>query len=112
MAYLLQQLAHAVPRAALYATLAFGYAIAFAVTKRADIMYGAIFAFSGHLYMLVTHFGWDQLRLILPAALTLGAIGAVSGGVDTGAFEGSVIMQLRATIAPTALIVVSTIVRA
>ncbi len=33
--------------AALYATLAFGYAIAFGVTKRADITYGAIFAFCG-----------------------------------------------------------------
>jgi len=45
MAYLLQQLANAVPLAALYAALAFGYAVAFGVTKRADITYGAIFAF-------------------------------------------------------------------
>ncbi len=37
MAYLLQQLANAVPLAALYAALAFGYAVAFGVTKRADI---------------------------------------------------------------------------
>lgn len=107
MAYLLQQLANAVPLAALYATLAFGYAIAFAVTKRADITYGAIFAFSGHLYLLVTHFGWDKLRLILPAALTLGAIGALSGGVATGAFAGRFIMQPLSRIAPNAIIVAS-----
>ncbi|MGO7924803.1 hypothetical protein ACC755_37920, partial [Rhizobium ruizarguesonis] len=37
MAYLLQQLANSVPLAALYAALAFGYAVAFGVTKRADI---------------------------------------------------------------------------
>src|SRR5690606_9678385 len=107
MAYLLQQLANAVPLAALYATLAFGYAIAFAVTKRADITYGAIFAFSGHLYLLVTHFGWDKLRLILPAALTLGAIGALSGGVATGAFAGRFIMQPLSRIAPNTIIVAS-----
>src|SRR3546814_10421913 len=70
-------------------------------------MYGAIFAFSGHLYLLVTHFGWDQLRLILPAALTLGAIGALSGGVATGAFAGRVIMQPLSRIAPNAIIVAS-----
>src|SRR3546814_21014754 len=70
-------------------------------------MYGAIFAFSGHLYLLVTHFGWDQLRLILPAALTLGAIGALSGGVATGAFAGRVIMQTLSRIAPNAILVAS-----
>ena len=41
MAYLLQQLANAVPLCALYAALAFGYAIGFGVTRRADITYGA-----------------------------------------------------------------------
>jgi len=49
MAYLLQQLANAVPLAALYATLAFGYSIAFGVMKRADITYGALFAFAGQM---------------------------------------------------------------
>ncbi|MCB5203319.1 branched-chain amino acid ABC transporter permease [Neorhizobium sp. T786] len=107
MAYLLQQLANAVPLSALYATLAFGYAIAFAVTKRADITYGAIFAFSGHLYLLVTHFGWDELRLILPAALALGATGALSGGIATGAVAGRFIMQPLSRIAPNAMIVAS-----
>ena len=37
MAYLLQQLGNAVPIAGLYGALAFGYAIAFAVTGRPSI---------------------------------------------------------------------------
>ncbi|MBB3539580.1 MULTISPECIES: branched-chain amino acid ABC transporter permease [unclassified Rhizobium] len=74
MAYLLQQLANAVPLAALYAALAFGYAVAFGVTKRADITYGAIFAFSGQILLLFTDIGYNRLFLILPAALVLGAL--------------------------------------
>lgn len=107
MAYLLQQLANAVPLAALYATLAFGYAIAFAVTKRADITYGALFAFSGHLYLLTAHFGWNELRLVLPAALALGAVVAFAGSVATGAVVGRFLMQPLAEISPNAVIVVS-----
>jgi branched-chain amino acid transport system permease protein len=75
----LQQLANAIPLAALYATLAFGYAIAFGVTKRADITYGAIFAFSGQIYLLFTDFGYNRLWLILPAALALGAAAGLAG---------------------------------
>jgi branched-chain amino acid transport system permease protein len=69
MAYLLQLLANALPLAALYALLSFGYSIAFAVTKRADITYGAIFAFAGHCDLLAAYFGWNRLWLVLPAAL-------------------------------------------
>ncbi|PXA88031.1 branched-chain amino acid ABC transporter permease [Caulobacter sp. D4A] len=107
MAYLLQQLANAVPLAALYATLAFGYAIAFAVTKRADITYGAIFAFSGHLYLLFAHFGWDRLWLILPAALGLGAAAGIAGGIGAGVTIGQFVMRPLATISPNAVIVAS-----
>ncbi|WP_105426753.1 branched-chain amino acid ABC transporter permease [Neorhizobium tomejilense] len=107
MAYLLQQLANAVPLAALYATLAFGYAIAFAVTKRADITYGAIFAFSGHLYLLFAHFGWNRLWLILPAALGLGAAAGIAGGIGAGVTIGQVVMRPLAKISPNAVIVAS-----
>jgi len=107
MAYLLQQLANAVPLAALYATLAFGYAIAFAVTKRADITYGAIFAFSGHLYLLFAHFGWDRLWLILPAALGLGAAAGIAGGIGAGVTVGQFVMRPLAEVSPNAVIVAS-----
>lgn len=107
MAYLLQQLANAIPLAALYAALAFGYAIAFAVTKRADITYGAIFAFSGHLYLLSAHIGWDRFWLILPAALAMGAMVAVIGGVGAGVTVGQFVMRPLAKVSPNAMIVAS-----
>jgi branched-chain amino acid transport system permease protein len=107
MAYLLQQIANAVPLAALYAALAFGYAIAFAVTRRADLTYGALFAFSGHLLLLGTHFGWSRLWLVLPAALSLGACLALVGGLSVAmVVAGHVQLPLK-RIAPNALIVAS-----
>ncbi|MBP1843612.1 branched-chain amino acid transport system permease protein [Rhizobium petrolearium] len=107
MAYLLQQLANAIPLAALYAALAFGYAIAFAVTKRADITYGAIFAFSGHLYLLIAHIGWDRFWLILPATLAMGAMVALIGGTGAGAIVGQFVMRPLAKVSPNAMIVAS-----
>lgn len=107
MAYLLQQLANALPLAALYAALAFGYSIAFAVTKRADITYGAIFAFSGHVYLIFAHFGWNQLWLIFPAALGLGAAAALAGGLGAGVIAGRFVMRPLARISPNAVIVAS-----
>jgi branched-chain amino acid transport system permease protein len=107
MAYLLQQLANAVPIASLYAALAFGYAIAFAVTRRADITYGAIFAFAGHLHLLGAHFGWESLRLVLPAAISLGAILALGGGLMAGIIVSHYVMLPLVRVSPNALIVAS-----
>jgi branched-chain amino acid transport system permease protein len=107
MAYLLQQLANAFPLAALYAALAFGYSIAFAVTNRADITYGAIFAFSGHIYLIFAHFGWNQLWLIFPAALGLGAVAALACGLGAGVVAGQFVMRPLARISPNAVIVAS-----
>lgn len=77
MAYLLQQIANAIPISALYAALAFGYALIFGMTRRPDITYGALFAFSGQVYLLFAEFAWNQLFLILPAALALAAIASM-----------------------------------
>ncbi|MBP1850730.1 branched-chain amino acid ABC transporter permease [Rhizobium halophytocola] len=84
MAYLLQQLANSIPVAALYAALAFGYATAFAMTRRADIVYGAIFAFSGQIFLLFANFGWSKLYLVLPVALALGSTAALVYGLAAG----------------------------
>jgi branched-chain amino acid transport system permease protein len=86
VAYLAQQLANAVPLAALYAALAFGYALAFGMTRRADIVYGALFAFSGQIFLIFTDIGWNRYYLILPAALGLGA--AMAGLYTLGAGYG------------------------
>ncbi len=107
MAYFLQQIANALPIASLYAALAFGYAIAFAVTRRADITYGAIFAFSGHIYLLFAHLGWDRLWLVLPASLALGAAAGLIGGVGAGMVIGQLVMRPLSAVSPNAMIVAS-----
>jgi branched-chain amino acid transport system permease protein len=107
MAYFLQQLANALPLSSLYAALAFGYAIAFAVTKRADITCGAIFAFSGHLYLLSAHIGWNRLWLVLPASVALGAAVGLAGGISAGAVVGRFVMRPLAAVSPNAMIVAS-----
>lgn len=93
MAYFLQQIANAVPVAALYAVLAFGYSIAFAVTHRADIAYGALFAFAAQMFVLFAGYGWNQLWLVLPAALAFGAAIALLYGVGAGLVIGRHVMR-------------------
>lgn len=84
MPYLLQLLINALPLASLYACLAFGYALAFGMTRRADITFGALFAFAGQICLLVTDWGWNELYLVLPAALALGVLGGGAYGVLAG----------------------------
>ena len=93
MAYFLQQIANAAPVAALYAALAFGYSIAFAVTRRADIGYGALFAFAAQMFVLFSGYGWDRLWLVLPAALGFGAAVALLYGVGAGLVVGRHVMR-------------------
>ncbi|MBB3948064.1 branched-chain amino acid transport system permease protein [Rhizobium skierniewicense] len=107
MAYFLQQLVNAVPVAALYAALAFGYAIAFCITKRADVTFGAIFAFAGLTSLLFADFGWNQLWLILPATLALGAAAGLLGGLWAGIFIGRAVMRPLAAASPNAVTVAS-----
>jgi branched-chain amino acid transport system permease protein len=105
MAYLLQQLANAVPLAALYAALAFGYAIGFGVTRRADITYGALYAFSGQLLLLFSDVGYTRLILVLPAAIAFGALISAVYTLGAGLFIGRVIMQPLARKSPNMVIV-------
>ncbi|NTF07064.1 branched-chain amino acid ABC transporter permease [Agrobacterium rubi] len=107
MAYFLQQFFNAVPIATLYAALAFGYAIAFSITKRADITYGAIFAFAGLTCLLFADFGWNQLWFILPATLALGAAVGIFGGLWAGLFIGRAVMRPLASASPNAVTVAS-----
>ncbi|PDT52483.1 MULTISPECIES: branched-chain amino acid ABC transporter permease [Sinorhizobium] len=107
MAYFLQQIANAVPVAALYAALAFGYAIAFAVTRRADLTYGALFAFAGQMFVLFSDFGWNRLWLVLPAALGVGAAAALSFGLGAGLVAGRYIIRPLAFSSANAVVVAS-----
>ena len=107
MAYLLQQVLSAIPTAALYAALAFGYALAFGVTRRPDIAYGALFAFSGQMYVLFADVGWNRLWLVLPAALVFGAAMATIYGAGTGLLLGRYVMRPLVRVSPHAIIVAS-----
>ena len=105
MVYLLQQIANAVPIAALYASLAFGYAVIFGMTRRPDITYGALIALSGQVFLLFAQFGWQQLFLVLPATLSLAAAMALLYTLATaGAVAHYVMRPLRAH-SPNAVIV-------
>ena len=106
MAYFLQQLASALPIAALYALLAFGYSIAFSVTRRADLTYGALFGFAGQIFLLFSDFAWNRLWLVLPAALAVGAVSALVYTLGAGLLIGrSVMHRLVATSANTVVVV-------
>lgn len=105
MAYFLQQLASALPIAALYALLAFGYSIAFSVTRRADLTYGALFGFAGQIFLLFSDFAWNHLWLVLPAALALGAVLSLVYTLGAGLLIGRSVMRgLAATSANTVVV--------
>ncbi len=81
IAYSLQQLFNAMPVAALYGALAFAYGLGFGLTRRADFTVGALFAFSGQVFVLFAAFFYERLWLTYPAALALGAIAAIFYGL-------------------------------
>jgi branched-chain amino acid transport system permease protein len=93
MIYLLQQVLNAVPLAALYAALAFGYSLVFGMTRRVDITYGALFAFAGQMFVLFADTGWSRYYLVLPAALGMGALAAFIYTIGSGWLIGRHIMR-------------------
>jgi branched-chain amino acid transport system permease protein len=107
MTYALQQLANGLPLAALYAALAFGYSLAFAITKRPDITYGSLYAFAGHAFLLLAHLGWNILFLTFPAALSFAAAGTLVLVTGLGILIGRHVVTPLARLAPNALTVAS-----
>lgn len=78
MLYFLQQVLNGLHSGALYALLAFGYALTNGVLRRINLAYGAVFAFCGHAMILVAVFGYNALWLTLPAAIALGIVAALA----------------------------------
>lgn len=81
MAYFAQQLLNGLHSAALYALLAYGYALTYGVTRRASFAHGALFAFAGQILILAAVFGYLRLRLTLPAAILFGGAVAMLVGL-------------------------------
>jgi branched-chain amino acid transport system permease protein len=77
MLYFLQQCVNGLHMGAIYALLAFGYALTNGVLHRTNLAHGAIFGFAGQLMILAAVFGWQDLWLTLPATLVFGLVCAV-----------------------------------
>jgi branched-chain amino acid transport system permease protein len=107
LAYLLQQILNAAPVAALYAMLAFGYSLSFALTRRADFTPGALFAFAGQVFVYFTAFGYDRLWLIYPAALGVGALASLVYTLLAAAIIGDRVIRPLARISPNSVITAS-----
>ncbi|MBO3759715.1 branched-chain amino acid ABC transporter permease [Ciceribacter sp. L1K22] len=107
MAYFLQQLVNAIPIAALYAALAFGYSVAFGMTRRADIVFGGLFAFAGQIYLLFTAMGWNAFILVLPAALVMGGLVSLGYTLAAGYWVGKSVMLPLHRRSPNAVIAAS-----
>jgi branched-chain amino acid transport system permease protein len=106
-AYFLQQLLNAAPLAALYAMLAFGYSLSFALTRRADFTPGALFAFAGQVFVYFTAFGYDRLWLIYPAALAVGAAASFGYTMLASAITGAKVTRPLSVVSPNSVITAS-----
>lgn len=80
MIYFLQQFANGLHIGAIYALLAFGYALTNGILHRTNLAHGAIFGFAGQFMILAAVFGWQVLWLTLPATLVFGATAALAYG--------------------------------
>lgn len=106
-AYLFQQLLNAAPVSALYAMLAFGYALSFSLSKRADFTPGALFAFAGQVFVFFTAFGYDRLWLVYPAALALGALASLAYAMLASAIVGDRIIRPLSSASPNSVVAAS-----
>jgi branched-chain amino acid transport system permease protein len=96
MLYFLQQLANGLHMGAVYALLAFGYALTNGVLHRTNLAFGALFGFAGQMTILIAVFGWQVLWLTLPATLVLGVAGAaLFGALASAVLSRSVLAPLR-----------------
>ena len=107
LAFFLQQVLSAAPVSALYAMLAFGYSLTFALTRRADFTPGALFAFAGQVFVYFTAFGYDRLWLFYPAALAMGATASLAYTALAAAIAGDRVIRPLAAVSPNSVITAS-----
>lgn len=95
MAYLAQQILNGIHMGAIYALLAFGYALSNGLLRRANLAHGAVFAFGGQVAILAAVYGWNVLWLTLPATLALGvAVSFAFAGLASHLIARSVLEPL------------------
>jgi branched-chain amino acid transport system permease protein len=78
MAYFAQQILNGLHIGALYAVMAFGYAISNGLLNRANLAHGALFALGGQVTILAATYAWLTLWLILPLTIAFGAAAALT----------------------------------
>jgi branched-chain amino acid transport system permease protein len=105
--YALQQLANAVPLAALYGALAAAYALPFGITKRADFSFGALHAFAGQMFVLFAAYGYTTLWLTLPATLAFAAAVALAYSALAASIIGKHLVQRLAAQTPNTMLAAS-----
>src|SRR5918995_6913018 len=105
MLYFLQQLLNGLHIGAIYALLAFGYAVSNGVLHRTNLAHGALFAFAGQTMILVAVFGWQVLWLTLPATVALGiALAFIYAALTAAVLSRSVFIPLAMS-SPNAIVV-------
>jgi len=107
MAYFTQQLLNGLHMGALYALLAYGYAITNGLLRRANLAHGALFALGGQVMILAATYGWTVLWLILPLSLALGVLMAFLLTGLAAYVVGRSVLQPLARQAPNTVIAVT-----
>ncbi|MBN9249304.1 MAG: branched-chain amino acid ABC transporter permease [Mesorhizobium sp.] len=104
MIYLFQQALNGLHSGALYALLAFGYALTNGTLKRTNLAYGGLFAFGGQTMILVAVFGWNVLWLTLPATVALGIVVALAYTALISAILAGRVLRPLADASPNAIV--------
>jgi branched-chain amino acid transport system permease protein len=107
MIYLFQQALNGLHSGALYALLAFGYALTNGTLKRTNLAYGGLFAFGGQTMILLAVFGWNVLWLTLPATVALGIVVALAYTALISAILAGRVLRPLADASPNAIVTVT-----
>lgn len=107
MLYFFQQVLNGFHSGALYALLAFGYALTNGVLHRTNITYGSQFAFAGQTMIFSSVFAYQILWLTLPASILFGIVLALLYAWLTGHMLSRHVFGPLAGSSPNAIIVVT-----
>ncbi len=107
MLYLFQQVLNGLHSGAIYALLAFGYALTNGVLHRTNIAYGSLFAFAGQTMIFTSVFAYQVLWLTLPASVVFGIVVAFLYAWLAGHLLSRHVFGPLANRSPNALIVVT-----